>query len=325
MAEQVLQALRELIKVHLNEDFTPEEVIDSLDGVVEHLEGLVARHAPKKYSEDYISANVFSKANWLDVSAYAAYCKVNLQLGTEHLKLLINDMKESPQEELHVKIKDGFSFVHDTLHDLRGFANFLHQRVDKDYTFFDGGKNAYQETVNLFRFAQALYYSTCSPKNPLRVYHNESHAASAFVLRQALEAKFERMVGVTAWDKNGNEPRLKHGFHYEFAKENPKFFDFQSLNFELVKRVYDWCSYVVHNAIQPLAWQMPYAFKICRGLYESGDLGPNGGWSRYGGVRVLNVGEMQSSFAKYLLENYDHGRWCFYFKKPEAADFSTGA
>tara|TARA_Y100000780_G_scaffold231541_1_gene257343 strand:- start:8277 stop:8981 length:705 start_codon:yes stop_codon:yes gene_type:complete len=234
-------------------------------------------------------------------------------------------MKESPQEELHVKIKDGFSFVHDTLHDLRGFANFLHQRVDKDYTFFDGGKNAYQETVNLFRFAQALYYSTCSPKNPLRVYHNESHAASAFVLRQALEAKFERMVGVTAWDKNGNEPRLKHGFHYEFAKENPKFFDFQSLNFELVKRVYDWCSYVVHNAIQPLAWQMPYAFKICRGLYESGDLGPNGGWSRYGGVRVLNVGEMQSSFAKYLLENYDHGRWCFYFKKPEAADFSTGA
>jgi hypothetical protein len=323
MAEQVLRALRALIKVHLNEDFTPEEVVASLEGVIEHLEVLIAKHAPKKYSDDYISANVFSKAKWFDTPAYAAYCKVNLQLGTNHLKFLLDEIKESPPESLNSKIKDRFNFLHDTLHDLRGFANFLHRRVDKDYTFFDGGKNAIQESRDLFGFAQALYYSTCAPTNPLQRFHNQSHAASAFVLRQALEVKFERIMGVVAFDKNGSEPKLKHGFHYEFAKSNPGFFDFQNLSFVLVKRVYDWCSYVVHNAIQPLAWQMPYAFKICRGLYETGDLGPNGGWSIYGGVRVLNAGEMQNSFARYLLDHYDHGVWCFYFKKPEAADFSA--
>lgn len=323
MTEQVLRALRVLIKVHLNEEYTSAEVISSLEGVIDHLEMLIAKHAPKKYSIEYICTNVFSKAKWFDVPAYAAYCRVNLQLGTKHLSFLLNEIKAHPQQSQNYAIKNSFNFIHDTLHDLRVFANFLHQRVDSNYMFFDGAKNAYQESWQLFGFAKALYYSTCTSANPLRGHHNQSHAASAFVLRQALEVKFERIVGVVTFDKNGSEPRLKHGFHYEFAKSNPAFFDFKTLNFELVRTVYDWCSHVVHNAIQPLAWQMPYAFKICQGLYESGELGPDGGWSIHGGVRVLDVGEMQSSFAKYLLEHYDHGVWCFFFKKPEAADFSN--
>lgn len=322
MAEEVLCTLRNLIKIHLKESYDTAELIQSLETTISHLEWLVNRHASKKYSDDYLSSLCFSKAKWFDTPTYNAYCKVNLKLGTTHLKHLLSEIKERPIAEIESTIADYQPFLHDTLHDLRPFATFLESKKNKNYVFFEGAKSATSESWALYDFAKSLYYATCDHKNPLSRFHKESHAASAFVLRQALEVKFERIIGVTAFDLNGNEPKLKHGFHYEFAKKHSELFDFQDLKFDLVKRVYDWCSHVVHNALQPLAWQMPYAFDICHGLYASGDYGPNGGWSIHGGVRVFDIGEMQSNFSKYLLDNYDHGVWCFYFRKPEAADFS---
>lgn len=322
MAEEVLCTLRQLHKLILNESYCPTELLENLEKTEKHIDWLAAKNAPKKYSDDYISSNCFSKAIWFDTTAYKAFCRVNLQLGAKHFKKLVQEIKAQPSENLEKAISKTWPFLHDTLHDLRPFANFLESSKNKDYVFFEGGKSARAESWALYDFSKALYFNTRDIENPLKHHHKESHAASAFVLRQALEVKFERVIGVTAFDKNGSEPRLKHGFHYEFAKKHPELFDFQNLKFELVKRVYDWCSHVVHNALQPLAWQMPYAFEICHGLYASGEHGPGGGWSIHGGVRVLDVCEMQCKFSQYLLDNYDHGLWCFYFRKPEAADFS---
>jgi hypothetical protein len=322
LAEEVLCTLRHIHKIILNQSYCPEEFLEDLEKTASHINWLVSMNAPKKYSDEYISSNCFSKASWFDNSAYKAFCRVHLQLGADHFTKLVKEIKKEHLKNPDDAISRLWPFLHDTIHDLRPFANFLEGARNKDYFFFEGGKSARAESWALYNFSKALHYSTRDVENPLKHHHKESHAASAFVLRQALELKFERIVGVSAYDKGGGEPKLKHGFHYEFAKKHPGLLDFQGLKFELVKRVYDWCSHIVHNALQPLAWQMPYAFEICKGLFASGDFGPNGGWSIHGGVRVMDVSEMQSMFSQYLLNNYDHGIWCFYFRKPEAADFS---
>jgi len=322
MTESVTKALQALHKIHLKEPFEADETIKSLKGVATHLDWLVSRHASKKYEDEYLTSQCFSKKEWFNNTEYSAYSRVQLQLATRYFKKLVLELDSEEPANVGRKLELYENLIHDLLHDIRPYANHLETRKDKSYCFFEGGKSPFPQSFALYIFSKKLYYGTISERDILPGFHQESHVASAFMLRQALEVKFERIIGVTVFDRTGGHPKLKHGFHYDFAKDNKDLFDFQSLKFQLIKRIYDWCSHIVHKALQPLAWQMPYAYEICDQLFSSGDYGPNGGWSIYGGVRVLNTADMQTRFAEYLLNKYDHGIWCFYFREPEAADFT---
>lgn len=322
MIKPVQQVLQCLHKIHTNDLFKVDELLEALDGVITHLDDLVSKHADKKYLDDYLASQCFSKAEFFNDAEFTAFSRVNLQLGVKYFKRISSEFKSEAHEGFKAKLKTRNNLLFDLMDDIRPFANYLEQRENPQYTFFEGSKASASESWALYDFSRTLYYGTTSHENPLQKFHRESHVASAFALRQALEVKFERIVGVKLYDRKGGEPRLRHGFHYDFVKAHMELFDFQGLEFDLVRKIYDWCSYIVHNACQPYIWQMPYAYEICHKLFVPGDYGPNGGWSIHGGVRVLDVGKMQTCFAKYLLDNYDHGTWCFVFVKPEAADFS---
>jgi len=139
------------------------------------------------------------------------------------------------------------------------------------------------------------------------------------MLRQALEAKFERIVQVIPYNTSGDTPKLKHDFHYSFIKTNVARFQFTSVNFSLLEHIYQWCNVIVHSAVQPFAWQVPYAQETCSGLFASGPSRVRGGgWSIHGGVRILDKDSMQEAFAKHFCNSYDHGVWCIEYGEPEA-------
>jgi hypothetical protein len=183
---------------------------------------------------------------------------------------------------------------------------------------FSGHRTHGVLTLEVFRTSQQLAIQSAFYNQPFHIDHKVSQIASVFVLRQALEEKFFRLVGVEIYDRDGNSPRLRHMFHYDFILANPSYFDFKAVTFRDLRKVYEWCNDVVHRVYHPLAWEINYAHKICRGLFVPLKAEQNARWSINNSVEINNRDEMQSNFIRYFVDYYDHGIWAVEPVEPEA-------
>ncbi|MCZ4303852.1 hypothetical protein O4G98_03825 [Zoogloeaceae bacterium G21618-S1] len=229
---------------------------------------------------------------------------------------LIAEMKAGHTEVKAEKLRKFSPLVHDYLHDLRPIVEYLERRKDPDYEFFRGSKSYQPMGWQLFRASRQLAVMTVN--SAIRIDHNVSHIAAVFMLRQALEVKFERIIGVSLLDKWYQSPKLRHGFHYGFIKDNLSYFEFASVDFARLEQIYKWCSVLLHQAIQPFAWQLPYAFSVTEGLFDSDPVTETGHWSIHGGVRICGKAAMQNAFAEHFVRSYDHGIWCVQYGDTEA-------
>lgn len=287
--------------------------------VLDHLKWLQSRHAAKTYSSEYIISTAYGKPRSLRKdSEVAAYCRVHLQLATKQFEILINGLKRKNGKVPIASLRRYSEIVSDYLFDLLPIAEFLERRKDANYEFFRGGKSYGVASWEIFRVSCQLAIQSAFRGKPFHIDHKTSQIASIFVLRQALEAKFNRIIAVYFFDKNEQTPKVKHDFHYSFIASNRNCFEFTSVDFHLLGKIYDWCNSIVHQAYQPLAWQIPYAQSVCSGLWAHGPLTHKGGSSVHGGIRILDLEDMQSRFAEHFAKSYDHGAWCVSFAKPEA-------
>jgi hypothetical protein len=286
---------------------------------LDHLHWLKSRHIKKNHSDGYLVSTCFEKPRVLKNDAEVnAYCRVHLAVAIKSLENLIKQIRGNNGKINHTSLRKYSEAIRDYLFDLRPLVEHLERRKDPSYEFFSGGKNYSVHTWELFRLSRQLAIQSAYRKEPFHVDHKTSQIASIFVLRQALEAKFERIIAVALYDSLGQTPKLRHGFHYDFINANPAYFEFTSVHFSLLKKLYDWCNVVVHRAFQPYAWQIDYAHSISSGLFASGNLNKNGGWSIHGGVRIHDLSAMQSAFIAKFCKEYDHGIWCVETSTPEA-------
>lgn len=248
----------------------------------------------------------------------AAYCRVHLQIAVQQFEQLICTMKSNKGKVSNTVLRTYSETVRDYLFDLQPIVEFLERKKDGKYEFFRGRKSYGVMSWELFRVSRQLAIQSSFRNKPLHIDHKTAQIVSIFVLRQALEAKFERIVAVILYDKNAQTPRLRHGFHYDFVADNPNYFEFTSVDFLLLRKIYEWCNTIVHRAYQPFAWQVSHAQSICAGLWAHGPMTARGGSSIHGGIRILDVDGMQTTFVKHFINSYEHGIWCVNFGAPEA-------
>jgi hypothetical protein len=202
-------------------------------------------------------------------------------------------------------------------------VEYAEQRRDKDYVFFEGGKSFHTDPWRIFLASRQL--GVMSSVKGIVLEHRLSQIAAVVLLRQALERKFVGLIGVAVYDRKGQTPKVPHDYYYEFIKANAQYFDFKVVNFTLLRYIYDWCNVAVHQAVQPFAWQLPYAQEVSEGLFKGGPLTKVGkGWSVHGAVYIDDVPGMQARFAQHFIQTYDHGIWAIEFHKPEAATGTVG-
>jgi hypothetical protein len=173
-------------------------------------------------------------------------------------------------------------------------------------------------TLEVFNASRQLSRQSAFYGQPFRMDHKAAQIASVFILRQALESKFFRLVGVEIYDRNGNSPKLRHMFHYDFILANASYFNFRTVTFRDLRKVYEWCNDVVHRVYHPLAWEIDYAHKVCRGLFNPLRPEQNTRWSINNAVEINDRDGMQGNFIQHFVDNYDHGIWTIEPLEPEA-------
>lgn len=316
---------RLLNDLEMDAEISPDFAWLALDQFVELVSSFKKAHVRKKPKNLYLAEKVFSVKELFDISDYRQYCRGNLYMGAVKLASLVDEIKAAASGtnrdvEVIKRFKD---VLHDYLFDLKWVIDFLEGEKRPGFRLFDGGKSVRTETFHVYHFSRSLAYSAHANENVLSHFHKEAQTVSAFVLRQALELKFERAVNVDLRGSDAKKPRLKHGFHYQFMLSNPELFKCEGTELPVIKKIYDWCSHIVHTGHQPWIWQMPYAFDLCSSLFGWGDLNSRGGGTVFGGIRVMDVPAMQLRFMEHFVKSYDHGLWCMSPLKPEAADFTA--
>lgn len=286
----------------------------------DYLQLLVKQNVKKTYQEQYLVSCCFAKSKFLKTDAEVnAYCRTHLYIAAQQFQKLMDEMKGHSGGKISNKIFKIYSeIIREYVYDLKEIVEPLQQKKDQNYEFFSGGKNYGVMSWQVFRLSRQLAVQSRFrfDKSPLE--HRTAQIASIFVLRQSLETKFEKLIGVCFHDKNGCPPRLRHDFQYNFIKNHIRFFDFKAVNYDFLRYVYDWCNEIVHVVYQPYAWQIAYAHEICDGLFSPIKTPSGKGWNINNPVEIKHADEMQRAYMEYFVNHYDHGIWAMLTRDPEA-------
>lgn len=275
-----------------------------------HLTALERKHAPNSLSDKYLASQVFGRSRALknDVER-AAYCRCHLKIALSQFGLLVSEFHDPAVNSITMaRLAPWKDIVVDYIFDLLEIVPFL-ERKTPGYVFFNGVKNADVHSWQVYVLSRRLAYQSVYQGRLPQFDHKPAQIAAIFVLRQSLELRFERLIGVYPEDKKGKRPRLKHGFHQEFIGAHPNYFQCHGFSIVDLQPVYDWCSEIVHLAYQPYAWQTAWALELCGQLLGTRSVPAGQHWNIANAVEVVDVSGMQSAFEAYFLKNYDHGSW----------------
>jgi hypothetical protein len=273
----------------------------------------------KRITQDQLAEQVFRRSpTFKDRKASIPYLRYQLRVALEELTTLDREMRKQNGGSITFETLSRYRpIIQDYLFDLREILVFLQQNVP-GWTFFEGGKNSGVSSWEVYLLARGLAYQSTYAETGLPLDHKAAQIASIFVLRQAMELRFERLIAVYPTDPKGKPPKLKHGFHQDFIVANPQFFLADGFKVKELRHLYDWCSEIVHQAYQPYTWQISMALRRGGDLLHTRRAPKNEPWSIYNAVEVPNVEAMQAAYENHFLATYGHGAWRFTREQPEA-------
>lgn len=286
-------------------------VMDVLDELI----SLDAKHlSGKKYSDAHLIGQVFKK----DVKEKDLdwHLKYHLRVALQGFRELTQVVKGSQSAISYESLKAHSRAVSDYIFGLLSVLPHL-QRDQSGWRYFSGGSNPGINSWEAYVMARGLAQQS-SAADGVKYDHKMARITSIFVLRQAMELRFERLISVYPFSPDGSAPKFKHGFHQAFIVKNASFFQTSNFKIQDLKKIYDWCSEIVHQAYQPLPWLIDLAFKQCQLLLGAQSPVTGQAWSINGKVRIDDVVGMQTAFERHFLATYGHGTWKFARGKPEA-------
>jgi hypothetical protein len=274
----------------------------------------------KQLTQDRLAEQIFRRSpTFKDDRAAVGYLRYQLRVSLEELTSLDREMRDQNNGSITFAVLSRYSrIIIDYLFDLREILTFLQRKVP-GWTFFKGEKNFGVSSWQVYILARGLASQSTYMDSGSPFDHKTAQIASIFVLRQAMELRFERLIAVYPTDRKGKPPKLKHGFHHEFIAANPQFFQANGFQVKELRHLYDWCSDIVHQAYQPYAWQISMALRRAGDLLRSRPMPTTPAvWSIYDAVLITDVEAMQVAYENHFHATYGHGVWRFTREKPEA-------
>ena len=273
----------------------------------------------KRLTQDQLAEQIFRRSPiFKDTNALTPYLRYQLRVALEEFTTLDQEMRSLNNGSITFDVLTQYGqIIRDYLFDLREILSFLQRNV-AGWTFFHGGKNSGTSSWEVFILARQLAYQSTYIGTGAPFHHKTAQIASIFVLRQALELRFERLIAVYPTNSRGKPPKLRHGFHQEFIASNPQFFLTDGFSIKELRHLYDWCSEIVHQAYQPYTWQTSMALRRGGDLLHTRQAPENTPWSIYNAVELSDIEAMQSAYEDHFLATYGHGKWRMTREKPEA-------
>ncbi|EKF9419387.1 hypothetical protein O1B78_003584 [Vibrio cholerae] len=247
-----------------------------------------------------------------------AYCKCQLSIAFKWFKNLLFELRKDQTRITTKRLNLYKEYIMDFLHDVSFFIEYYEQKNNPDFKFLNGGKSYGQETVFIYKNAINSYWGTALDQNNLD--HKGNLSASSYFLRQSLELKFRRILGVNdIVDSNGNRAKIRHEYFPEFINKNISHFDLNGSKIPNLLKIYKWTNQTIHTSAVPLIWEQWFAFEYCNSFIFPSQLELGKKWSIHNSVKVSGLNSLiEKLYADFSSQYNANGYWCFYISSPQA-------
>lgn len=204
------------------------------------------------------------------------------------------------------------------LYDIIYYADFIGQKIDKDYFFYRGIRDYIEDSKWHYVGTNHLLYNSIYDKKMLD--DKFAFILSAVSLRQSLELKMQRILGIEyIRDLKGEKIYTKHHFFFNFILKNKEHFDLSSINIKIIQKIFEFCNLSVHIGVMPYVWQMNYAMKFCDPLFFDENK-KNKGFHFHSSVKISNYNELKEKLENKLLIKFPNPEYELKIQwlKPEA-------
>jgi hypothetical protein len=320
-AKRIFQQFHEIQWNAVSNADTP--IILSIKEFEVYLDGLLQQIVPQTYNTEYLIGCVYTKRTFKKVIEYEGFAKSQLQVGIQSFKELIQVIETEPSVDNTTLMKYADK-IRNYLFDLKEYIEYFERRKDSNFILFEGRMNKKTDTSDLFRDVKTMFWS--SKVN----YDSASQNISVFLIRQSLEVKFKRVLGfIDVYDEETKSLKTRHDFFATFINNNKANFEIPTVPITYILKIYDWCNYTIHNAINPRIWEIQYAISIIEAWFKPGFTATDTStsFSRYGAVKVMDYYSLRNKLAKELDQliersNRSEGKegkiYCIAFALPES-------
>lgn len=292
-----------------------------LKDVDEYFESFQARFLKnrKPLNFDYtISAIYREELVFQTNSEMNAYMKCQLNIALKWFRHLLFEIRKDQKKITRRRLGLYKDYIIDFLHDISFFIDFFEQKENPNFKFLNGGKSYTQETVFIYKNAINSYWG--SSLNKSKLDHKGNLSASCYFLRQSLELKFRRILGVNdVTDSKGNSAKIRHEYFPEFINRNLDHFDLNGSKVPNLLKIYKWTNQTIHTSAVPMIWEQWYAFEYCNSFMFPLPFEAGKGWSIHNSVKVSGLDVLLEKLYLDFSSKYNaHGYWCFNISKAQA-------
>lgn len=298
--------------------------IKALENFAVYLNNLTSKHVKKDKSADleYTIGALFKDARKIKEGIdWNNYAKNNLSFANKCFQELVEFIKSKEPKHSANAIRKYSEIIRDYIFDLKYFVEYFEQKKNPSYVMFTGGKSYNNHSYELNLISNNLYWNACYSQN---IFDQKMALnVSNFTLRQSLEIKFKRILGIyDVYNKAFNGPKLKHEFFADFISNNSTSFELPYSNLTFLLKVYKWTNITIHNAENPLIWQLKLALDYVNPFFNWGEgLNKDGKKvsSIFGAVKITDYDTLKQKLAQELGDSANE-IVCIEFIKPEVIE-----
>lgn len=303
LKKQAFRAYQAIKKKH---DKT--EIIDSLKCFQFYLVDLCTQINKKTPKYDFIFLWTFS--NEVSEKDIESYFKANLLSASESLKRIINKLQSS---EINLVLE---RLLIDFICDLKPFII----RFDKaqDYNWLLMNTNSH--ISNFYNHLAENIFWTGNPGK-----HEQEQlilsTSTPFVIRQSIEYKIKRILGIDFISKNGKIHKTQANTYFKALKSNLKYYQDCKLNFEKIEKIHTWSHYFVHGGYRPEPWRTECALNYLKDIFYSGETSLANSVSLYASIEIYekDLENLKRETEEFIKNEIGNDIEIWWLTKPEAA------
>jgi len=270
----------------------------------------------KAHTDDYLIGQIYKENIFFRTEGeYTQLCKCQAELANRCLKSLSENVEK--KAEVYPSLR---KHIIDYIFDLAPYIDQIMKKNDPNYQFMEGIKSYSQNSIWMFREARNLFWSsTVTDKNPLS--HMSAVSLSVFALRQAIEIRFRRALGI--WkivdEANLSDAKLRHDFILDFVAKNPDLIELNIGSMTNLTAIYKWTNFSIHTGGMPKIWEIQFVLDYCRKVFEPDAPDPKKGWNINSSVKIKDYAELKMRWEAEVNGAFPNRKWdFFYLEKPEA-------
>jgi len=290
---------------------TGEEcLLDIKDFVTESANKFVG----KDYSHEHLIGALLKDHKKLTEQELSGYLKCNLVAAKYYFIALCEEIENAEGDQTYHSIKKYSRKIRSFLHDYRPVIEYFKRRQDKDYTFFQGGKNYTHHTFELYITYKRLFWAN---DTELNIYEKTKPNLACFTLRQSIELKVMRILGLYSfYNKTYDGPKVGNEFFIEFLKKYSEQIIFENLNPTTLQQVYKWTNLTIHTGNIPRSWQLYLAINYADRLLKP--VSDEKSFSAAGRIKIKKFKKLQAELLNKLFEENDNEVVCVNIKESES-------